>query len=80
MSQEIEKIIKKYGGEVKEKIKKAKKEFKRHTGVLLEEFQSQVKTVAEGVEMLSDKMGRVESKFDGVESNIEIIKTVLPAS
>ena len=78
MTQETEKLMK----EIKE-------EFKRHTDILLEKFEDQVKVVAEGFEILSGKIDHlttrvdkvetrldgVETRLDRVETNIEIIKT-----
>ena len=64
----IERILERQSEEIEKK-------FQRHTGILLEQFEDQVKVVAEGFEMFSDKIGRVETRLSGVEINIEIIKT-----
>jgi len=73
MTQETEKLMK----EIKE-------EFKRHTDILLEKFEDQVKVVAEGFEILSGKIDhlttrvdKVETRLDGVETRLDGVETRL---
>jgi len=45
---------------LREIFKEYNDEMKRHTGALLEDFQSQLSAVAEGVTMLNEKVDRIE--------------------
>jgi chromosome segregation ATPase len=54
-----------------------REEYQRYLGIVAEDFKSQVKTVAEGVEILSDKIDRVETRLDGVETRLDGVETRL---
>lgn len=56
-------------------------EVKLHTGVLVEDLRKDVKAIAEGHDILFNKMDklerkvdRLEIKFDGLENNMNIVK------
>ena len=49
-------------------------EMKRHTGVLVEDLRKDFKLLAEGHGILNDKMDRLETKVDGLETNMSIVK------
>jgi light-regulated signal transduction histidine kinase (bacteriophytochrome) len=55
-------------------LEKSEEVFKRHIGILSEDFQHKLDIVAEGNQMLSEKLDRVESRLeqriDGVEQRI----------
>ena len=64
-------------------IKKIEEVFKHHIGILSEDFQHKLDIVAEGNQMLSEKLDRVEShleqRIDRVEQKIDSVATDLAA-
>ena len=65
----------------KEDIKEIEEIFVRHIGILSEDFQHKLDIVAEGHQMLSEKLdaveGRLEKRIDGVESRLDRVESRL---
>ena len=59
-------------------IKKIEEVFKHHIGILSDDFQHKLDIVAEGHQMLSEKLDRVEShleqRINGVEKRIDRVE------
>ena len=63
--------------------KEIKDDFRRQTGILAEEFAHKIQLVAEGHQMLSEKLDRVktelEDKIDRVEKKVDVVAADLAA-
>src|SRR6266567_386280 len=55
-------------------IKKIEEIFKHHIGVMSEDFQHKLDIVAEGHQMLGDKIDRMEERLGGVEGRLERVE------
>ncbi|MFH1996776.1 MAG: hypothetical protein ABIJ27_07295 [Candidatus Omnitrophota bacterium] len=59
----------------KDIITEIKKEFKRHTGVLMEQMQKEVRTVAEGHSGIIQKLDEHDERFTKIESEVGSIRS-----
>ncbi len=58
-----------------EEVKNEVQDVKRHTGVLVEDLRKDVKAIAEGHSILNEKMDRLETKVDGLETKVDRLET-----
>ena len=58
-----------------EEVKNEVQDVKRHTGVLVEDLRKDVKAIAEGHSILNEKMDRLETKGDGLETKLDRLET-----
>jgi septal ring factor EnvC (AmiA/AmiB activator) len=61
----------------KDMITEIKEEFKRHTGVLMEQMRKEVQTVAEGHSGIMRKLDEHDERFDKIESEVGSVKSEL---
>lgn len=54
-----------------EEVKNEVQDVKRHTGVLVEDLRKDVKAIAEGHNILNEKMDRLETKVDRLETKVD---------
>ena len=60
-------------------VEKIDEVFKRHIGILSEDFQHKLDIVAEGHQMLSGKLDRVDLRLERVEERLDKVQTKLDA-
>ncbi|MFH1996703.1 MAG: hypothetical protein ABIJ27_06865 [Candidatus Omnitrophota bacterium] len=65
----MEKKAPKNNSKNKDMITEIKEEFKRHTGVLMEQMREEVKTAAEGHSAIVLKLDGVDNRLSKIESN-----------
>ena len=63
----------------KKKLKKIEEVFKHHIGILSEDFQHKQDIVAEGHQMLSEKIDRMDSRLERVEERLERVEAKVNA-
>jgi hypothetical protein len=51
--------------------KEVNEDFKRHVGILSEDFQHKLQLVAEGQQMLAEKMGRMQKDIEEVDRKLD---------
>ena len=60
-------------------IEKIEEVFKQHIGILSEDFQHKLDIVAEGHQMLSEKIDRMDSRLERVEERLERVEAKVNA-
>ena len=59
---------------MEKKFSEKVEEINRHTGMLFEDLSKDVKLLAEGHSILSDKVDRLETKVDRLDTEMSIVK------
>ena len=87
MEQRDRKLREEISGDTQRKVEVLRQEinedFKHHVGILTEDFQHKLQIVAEGHQMLSEKLDRVktdlEDKIGRVEKKVDVVAADLTA-
>ncbi len=66
----FEESLAKFKGEIKE-------EFRRHTGIILEEFDKRINFVVEGQEVLTQRVDKIDSRLTNLETKVDKIDSRL---
>jgi archaellum component FlaC len=60
-------------------IRKIEELFKRHIGVMSEDFQHKLDLVVEGQQILHEKVDRLETRMDRLETKVDAVAADLAA-
>jgi len=52
-----------------------KEEFRRHTGIILEEFDKRINLVIEGQEVLTERVDKLDTKVTNLETKVDKLDT-----
>jgi len=65
---DLDDSLKKFKVEIKE-------EFRRHTGIILEEFDKRINFVIEGQEVLTQRVDKIDSRLSNLETKVDNLET-----